>query len=50
MERSLPGSSSLLAVVLLILGYVALAHFVVFNSVLTLVYVSILYVVRQLDR
>ncbi len=36
----------LLAVVLLILGYVALAHFVVFNSVLTLVYVSILYVVR----
>ena len=37
-----------LAVVSLLLGYVALAHFVVFNAVQTLVYVSVLYVLRQL--
>ena len=32
----------------LLLGYLALAHFVVFNAVQTLVYVSVLYVLRQL--
>ena len=38
-----------LAVVSLLLGYLALAHFVVFNAVQTLVYVSVLYVLRQLS-
>jgi small-conductance mechanosensitive channel len=36
------------ALVALALGYVALAHFVVFNAVETLIYVSVLYLVRQL--
>jgi small-conductance mechanosensitive channel len=37
-----------LALVALALGYVALAHFVAFNAVQTLVYVSGFYVIRQL--
>jgi small-conductance mechanosensitive channel len=37
-----------LATVSLLTGYVALAHFVVFNAVQTLLYVSVIYVLRQL--